>query len=93
MYITRKIEATVKNISQTFPVMMLTGPRQSGKTTLLNRLCEEGRKYVTLDDPNDRLFAKTEPSAFLERYSPPVIIDEIQYAPGRGQNTVGFPSA
>ena len=81
MYINRKIESTIKDISRTFPVLMVTGPRQSGKTTLLNRLREEGRKYATLDDPNDRLFARTEPSAFLERYSPPVIIDEIQYAP------------
>jgi len=81
MYIKRKIEDTILNISSTFPVLMLTGPRQSGKTTLLNRLGEAGRKYVTLDDPADRLFAKNEPTAFLERYSPPVIIDEIQYAP------------
>jgi predicted AAA+ superfamily ATPase len=81
VYISRKIEATVQRISQTFPVLMLTGPRQSGKTTLLNHLSEDGRKYVSLDDPNNRLFAKTEPSAFLERYSPPVTIDEIQYAP------------
>jgi predicted AAA+ superfamily ATPase len=81
MYITRKIEATVRRISQTFPVLMVTGPRQSGKTTLLTHLSENGHRYVSLDDPDDRLFAKTEPSAFLERYSPPVIIDEIQYAP------------
>lgn len=81
MYIKRKIEDTVLNISRTFPVLLLTGPRQSGKTTMLDKLKEEGRKYVTLDDPDDRLFAKTEPSVFLERYSPPVIIDEIQYAP------------
>ena len=81
MYITRKIEPIVLNISLTYPVLMVTGPRQSGKTTLLNRLSESGRKYVSLDDPNDRLFAKTQPSAFLERHSPPVIIDEIQYAP------------
>ena len=81
MYITRKIETAVQSISRTFPALMVTGPRQSGKTTLLNRLSEEGRKYVSLDNPNDRLFAKTEPSAFLERYSPPVFIDEIQYAP------------
>ena len=81
MYITRKIETTLKRISQTFPVLMVTGPRQSGKTTLLNHLREEGRKYVSLDDPSDRLYAKTEPSAFLERYSPPVVIDEVQYAP------------
>ncbi len=81
MYIKRKIEDTILNISNTFPVLMLTGPRQSGKTTLLNRLSESNRKYVTLDDPADRLFAKNEPPSFLERYSPPVIIDEIQYAP------------
>lgn len=81
MYINRKIEDTILNVSSTFPVLMLTGPRQSGKTTLLNRLSEADRKYVTLDDPADRLFAKNEPTAFLERYSPPVIIDEIQYAP------------
>jgi predicted AAA+ superfamily ATPase len=81
MYITRKIETTVRRISLTFPVLMVTGPRQSGKTTMLNHLSGDGRKYVSLDDPSDRLFAKTEPSAFLERHSPPVIIDEIQYAP------------
>lgn len=81
MYISRKIETTVRRISKTFPALMLTGPRQSGKTTMLNCLSEDGRRYVSLDDPGDRLFAKTEPSAFLERYSPPVIIDEIQYAP------------
>jgi predicted AAA+ superfamily ATPase len=81
MYIKRKIEDTILNVSSTFPVLMLTGPRQSGKTTLLNKLSEANRKYVTLDDPADRLFARNEPTAFLERYSPPVIIDEIQYAP------------
>ncbi len=47
----------------------------------MNKLSEANRKYVTLDDPADRLFARNEPTAFLERYSPPVIIDEIQYAP------------
>lgn len=81
MYIRRKIEDTILNISSTFPVLMLTGPRQTGKTTLLSRLSEADRKYVTLDDPADRLFAKNEPAVFLERYSPPVMIDEIQYAP------------
>jgi predicted AAA+ superfamily ATPase len=81
MYIKRKIEDTILNVSSTFPVLMLTGPRQSGKTALLNKLSEANRKYVTLDDPADRLFARNEPTAFLERYSPPVIIDEIQYAP------------
>jgi predicted AAA+ superfamily ATPase len=48
---------------------------------MLQTKSEEGRKYVSLDDPADRIFAKNEPSAFLEKYSPPVIIDEFQYAP------------
>ena len=52
-----------------------------GKTTLLQSIAEEGRKYVTLDDPGVRDLAVREPSLFLQRYSPPVIIDEIQYAP------------
>ncbi|MDR2133345.1 MAG: ATP-binding protein [Clostridiales Family XIII bacterium] len=81
MYIKRKAEETVLKIARAFPVLLLTGPRQSGKTTLLSRLSETRRSYVTLDDPEDRLFAKREPSVFLERHSPPVTIDEIQYAP------------
>jgi predicted AAA+ superfamily ATPase len=81
MYITRKIEDTAKKTSSTFPVLLITGPRQSGKTTLLKRLADAERKYVTLDDPDDKLFAKEQPSAFLQRYAPPVMIDEIQYAP------------
>jgi len=60
---------------------VLTGPRQVGKTTLLRYLAEEGRKYVALDNPTDRALAKSEPELFLQRYSPPVIIDEVQYAP------------
>jgi predicted AAA+ superfamily ATPase len=82
MYIKRKIESTVQRINNTFPVLLVTGPRQSGKTTMLNHLRDSGRRYVSLDDPDDRLFAQSEPSAFLERYAPPVIIDEIQYDPG-----------
>jgi hypothetical protein len=81
MYILRKIENAVKRVSGTFPVLLMTGPRQSGKTTLLKHLADPERKYVTLDDPDDKLFAKEQPSAFLERYAPPVMIDEIQYAP------------
>ncbi len=81
MYIHRAIEGTVRRISDTFRVLLLTGPRQAGKTTLLRRLAEEGRQYVTLDDPDVRLLAKTDPALFMQRYLPPVIIDEIQYAP------------
>ena len=52
-----------------------------GKTTLLRFLAEDGRKYVALDNPTDRALAKSDPELFLQRYSPPVIIDEVQYAP------------
>ena len=81
MYIQRAIEKTVQNISKTFPVLLVTGPRQVGKTTMLKQLAEPERRYVTLDDPDVRRIAKTDPALFLQRYRPPVIIDEIQYAP------------
>jgi predicted AAA+ superfamily ATPase len=81
MYIHRAIENTIQKISNSFPVLLLTGPRQVGKTTLLTRLAQEGRTYITLDDPDIRLLAKTDPALFMQRYTPPLLIDEIQYAP------------
>ncbi len=80
MYIKRAIEDTVIGISKMFPVLLVTGPRQVGKTTLLKRLSGEDRKYVTLDDPDVRFLAKRDPALFMQRYTPPVLIDEIQYA-------------
>ena len=80
MYIKRAIEETVIKISRMFPVMLMTGPRQVGKTTLLKKMSEENRKYVTLDDPDVRYLAKKDPALFMQRYTPPVLIDEIQYA-------------
>ncbi len=80
MYITRALEATVAGISDTFPVLLVTGPRQVGKTTMLRRLSKENRTYVTLDDPDVRFLAKGDPGLFMQRYAPPVLIDEIQYA-------------
>lgn len=85
-YIKRVAEDTIMQASKMFPVLLVTGPRQVGKTTLLQRLTDiqknEGidRKYVTLDDPDARYLAKNDPALFLQRYSPPVLIDEIQYA-------------
>lgn len=81
MYIKRAAEDVVKKISEQFGVLLITGPRQAGKTTLLQKLAEKNRKYVTLDDPDARLLAKNDPALFMQRYTPPVIIDEIQYAP------------
>ncbi len=86
-YMKRTAEDTALRISKMFPVLLVTGPRQVGKTTLLQRLAEtqQGtgteRKYVTLDDPDVRYLAKHDPALFLQRYDPPVLIDEIQYAP------------
>ena len=81
MYYERSIEATVRNVSATFPVLLVTGPRQVGKTTLLEKIAEPERKRVTLDNPTIRMLAKTDPELFLQRYAPPVLIDEVQYAP------------
>lgn len=61
-------------------MLLVTGPRQVGKTTLLQQLAENDRKYVTLDDPEVRYLAKNDPALFMQRYTPPVLIDEIQYA-------------
>lgn len=85
-YIKRAAENTIAQVTKMFPVLLVTGPRQVGKTTLLQKLAEEQReagikrKYVTLDDPDARYLAKRDPGLFLQRYSPPVLIDEIQYA-------------
>ncbi len=81
MYITRAMEKTVLQIQSSFPVLLVTGPRQVGKTTMLKKLSDKKRQYVTLDDPLLREIAVTDPGLFLQRFEPPVIIDEIQYAP------------
>ena len=79
MYIKRTLEAVFQHESGIFPVMLVTGPRQVGKTTFLKHVCKGSRTYVSLDDPAVLLLAQTDPKAFLDRFSPPVLIDEIQY--------------
>ncbi|OQY05707.1 MAG: ATPase [Planctomycetales bacterium 4572_13] len=78
-------QRTLKNVwldaSGQFPVLLLTGPRQVGKTTFLRHSCDESRRYVTLDDPATRSLANDDPELFMKRYESPLLIDEIQYAP------------
>lgn len=81
MYVSRTLESAFLDASTQFPVLLLTGPRQVGKTTLLQHLCERERRYVSLDDLTVRSLANEDPALFLQRYSPPVLIDEVQYAP------------
>ncbi len=80
MYIQRSLSKAILNASQSFPVILLTGPRQVGKTTLLQQI-DNHRTYVTLDNMEDRMLAKSDPAGFLQRYSTPILIDEVQYAP------------
>ena len=82
----RTLESSIVRANRQFPALMLTGPRQVGKTTLLEVLARRGggpaRRYVTLDNPMMLRLAREEPALFLQRLPPPLLIDEVQYAPG-----------
>ena len=81
-YIKRDMEEAFLRVSEQFKVILVTGPRQVGKTTMIKKLMEgSDRKYVTLDDLVLRDLAKNDPEMFIKTYSPPVFIDEVQYAP------------
>ena len=78
------MEQYIAELIKTWPAILLTGPRQSGKTTMLKSLAEKekiGREYVSLDDLTMREMAKNDPKLFLQLHKPPVLIDEVQYAP------------
>ena len=79
--IERTATATLKDLSAQFPAVLVCGARQVGKTTLLKTAAASDRKFVSLDDPDARALARTDPALFLQSYPPPLIIDEIQYAP------------
>lgn len=81
LYFHRAMESACREAAEQFPVLLLTGSRQVGKTSLLEHLREDERRYVTLDDMNLRRLAKSDPALFLQRFPPPVLIDEVQYAP------------
>ena len=81
-YIKRNLENVVSQVTKEYPVVLVTGSRQVGKTTMLQKLMDgTERGYVTLDDLNERNIAKTDPELFLQLHKPPVLIDEVQYAP------------
>ena len=78
----RTIKTTIEKTSEGFRVLLLNGQRQVGKTTLLRNMAKSTkRNYISLDDNEAKMLAKNEPEIFLQQYPPPVIIDEIQYAP------------
>ncbi|MDR2620270.1 MAG: AAA family ATPase, partial [Propionibacteriaceae bacterium] len=80
-YIKRDIESVILDVSKNYAAVMVSGPRQVGKTTTLRQLADPDRTLITLDDLEARRLAKTDPEMFLSLYKPPLLIDEIQYAP------------
>ena len=81
MYITREIEAKLRSYLREFKVVLVTGPRQAGKTTMLRHCLSDQYGYVTLDDMNALDLAQTDPKAFLNKGVLPIVIDEVQQAP------------
>ena len=82
MYRQRLLAATLRRARKGFPAVLVTGPRQSGKTTFLRHEAGAGVAYVSFDDPAEREFATADPAGFLARFAGrAAILDEIQYAP------------
>lgn len=80
-YIPRKVISDIKEMSQSFPCVLITGARQVGKSTLLKQILPEDMTYVTLDDFRELRQAQQDPIGYLEEKGIPICIDEIQYAP------------
>ena len=81
MYIQRHLEQQILEASRYYPIVMVCGQRQVGKSTMLNHIKENGRRYVTMDDGNARRLASTDPALFFETYGSPLLIDEFQRVP------------
>ena len=80
MYFKRQAEKQLKYLAKHFPIVVVTGARQTGKTTLIRKIAGD-ITYITLDYPKIRELARNDPELFLQQYKPPLVIDEIQYAP------------
>ena len=80
-YIKRDMEGLVLSLSEEYSCVLVSGPRQVGKSTMLKHIMKSDRNMVTLDDLNERALAKADPEMFLAMHPAPVLIDEVQYAP------------
>ena len=80
-YLKRQMEEAILKASKTFPVVMVCGQRQTGKSTMLRHLSESDRKYVTFDDAKARALANNDPDLFFETYGYKLFIDEFQRVP------------
>lgn len=81
MFYRRTLSKSLKEANEFFKVVLLTGPRQVGKTTLFEHIKEPERAYISMDDMDALMMAKEDPSHFFERFPPPILIDEVQKAP------------
>ncbi|MCD8224000.1 MAG: ATP-binding protein [Clostridiales bacterium] len=80
-YILRELERKFRKLNDFFKVILVTGARQVGKTTMLKHLAENNRTYVTMDNAMARELAQSDPVLFFQTYKPPILIDEVQKAP------------
>ena len=80
-YLPRTLETFLREAAGEFPAVVLSGPRQSGKTTLLSQLHRSHGRYVSLDPPDVREAATHDPRGFLDDLGAPAVLDEVQYAP------------
>ena len=81
MYIKRYLEEQILKASNQFSVVMLTGARQTGKSTMLMRIKEKERAYVSLRDRRNRMLAENDPTLFFQTFGDCLLIDEFQEVP------------